>query len=161
MGEIMAGRVGLKFVAVLEATKGALVLAVGLGVFEMLHRDIQAGAERLVRNMHLNPASHYPQVFIEAMRRLDRPHLRLLALGALAYALVRFIEALGLWGARRWAEWFGALSGSIYLPLEIYNLGEGVTWPRVTVLMVNLIVVGYLVVVLARSRVESGNSTAV
>jgi len=156
----MAGRVGLKVVAVLEATKGALVLAVGLGVFEMLHRDIQAGAERLVRNMHLNPASHYPKVFLEAMTRLDKPHLRLLALGALAYALIRFVEALGLWGARRWAEWFGALSGSIYLPLEIYNLWEGVTWPRVTILVSNLVIVGYLVWVLARASVNAGKPAA-
>lgn len=157
----MGARFGLKVVAWLEATKGALVLAVGLGVFEMLHRDIQAGAERLVRNMHLNPASHYPRVFIEAMTRLDKPHLRLLAAGALAYALIRFIEAIGLWGGRRWAEWFGALSGSIYLPLEIYNLWAGVTWPRVTVLLTNLVVVGYLVFVLARAPAHPGKPAAV
>jgi uncharacterized membrane protein (DUF2068 family) len=146
----MGARLGLKIVAALEAAKGLVVLAAGLGLFDLMHRDVQAAAERLVRNMHLNPASHYPKVFIDALTRLDRPHLLLLALGALAYSVIRFVEAYGLWRERRWAEWFGALSGSIYLPLEVYNLCLMVTWPRVTVLLTNLVVVAYLVVVLLR-----------
>jgi len=82
----------------------------------------------------------------------DDAHLRLLAIGALVYAAIRFAEACGLWLDRRWAEWFGAISGAIYLPLEIYNLWEMVTWPRVTVLVVNSIIVLYLVQVLVRGH---------
>ena len=40
----------------------------------------------------------------------------------------------------------------IYLPLELYNLGIHVTWSRVTILVVNLVVVLYLVQVLVRGR---------
>jgi len=138
-------------IASIEAAKGLVVLAAGLGLFDLMHRNVQDAAERLVRNMHLNPASHYPKVFLDAMTLLDKPHLRLLAIGALAYALVRFIEAFGLWRAQRWAEWFGALSGSVYLPLEVFKLCELVTWPRVTVLVTNLIVVAYLTLVLVRA----------
>jgi uncharacterized membrane protein (DUF2068 family) len=156
----MASRLGLKVVAGIEATKGVLVLAAGLGLFELMRHDIQDGAERLVRNFHLNPASHYPRVFLEATSRMDNARLRLLALGALAYALVRLIEAFGLWRARRWAEWFGALSGSIYLPLEIYTLCEKVTWPRVSLFCVNCIVVGYLALVLVRSSVSPPKSSS-
>jgi len=138
-------------IASIEAAKGLVVLAAGLGLFDLMHRDVQEAAERLVRNMHLNPASHYPKVFLDAMTLLDRPHLRLLAIGALAYALMRFIEAFGLWRAQRWAEWFGALSGSVYLPLEAFKLWELVTWPRVTILVSNIIVVAYLTIVLVRA----------
>jgi uncharacterized membrane protein (DUF2068 family) len=155
----MASRLGLKVVSGIEAGKGVLVLAAGLGLFGLMHRDVQAGAERLVRNFHLNPASHYPRVFLEVMARVDNTHLRLLALGALAYALVRFIEAFGLWRERRWAEWFGALSGSIYLPLEIYTLCESVTWPRVTLFCANCVVVGYLAWLLVRTTVNPPKTT--
>lgn len=139
-------------VATFEAAKGVIVLAAGLGLFGLMHRDVQAGAERLVRHLHLNPASHYPRIFIDAAGRLDDTHLRLLAIGALVYAAIRFTEAFGLWLDRRWAEWFGAISGAIYLPLEVYNLWEGVTWPRVTVLVVNSLIVFYLVQVLVRGH---------
>lgn len=139
-------------VATFEAAKGIIVLAVGLGLFRLIHRDVEAGAERLVRHLHFNPASHYPRILIDAAGRLDDAHLRLLAIGALVYAAIRFIEAFGLWLDRRWAEWFAAISGGIYLPVEIYELWEAVTWPRVTVLTVNSIIVVYLVQVLVRGR---------
>ncbi len=139
-------------VAIFEAAKGVIVLAVGLGLFRLIHRDVEAGAERLARHLHFNPASHYPRILIDAAGRLDDTHLRLLAIGALVYAAIRFIEAFGLWLDRRWAEWFAAISGGIYLPVEIYELWEAVTWPRVTVLTVNSIIVVYLVQVLVRGR---------
>jgi uncharacterized membrane protein (DUF2068 family) len=152
----MSSRLGLRIVAVLEGAKGLIVLVAGMGLFKLVHHDVQAAAERLVRHiLHLNPASHYPRIFIEAAGRLDDVHLRLLAAAALVYSVVRFTEGYGLWRDRRWAEWFGVVAGGIYLPLEIYNLWEHVTWPRVTILAVNLVVVVFLVQVLLRSHDES------
>ena len=52
-----------------------------------------AGYERLVRLSHLNPAHHYPRVFIEALADTNGARLRLLAALAFLYAGVRFIEA--------------------------------------------------------------------
>ncbi len=139
-------------VAGIEAAKGVTVLAAGLGLFGLMHRDLQAAADRLVHHLHLNPASHYPRVFIDVMARLDNTHLVMLALGALAYATVRLIESYGLWRERSWAEWFGALSGGIYLPLEFYSLWEGITWPKISLLLANCLVVGYLVFLLVKTR---------
>ncbi len=156
----MASRLGLKVVASIEATKGLVVMAAGLGLFRLMHEDLQDAADRLVHNLHLNPASHYPQVLIDAITRLDNAHLQMLALGALAYSLVRFIESAGLWWERRWAEWFGALSGSIYLPLELFTLWERITWPRATLFCANAVVVGYLVYVLVKNRVNARAATA-
>ena len=60
---------------------------------------------------------------------------------ASAYASLRLIEAWGLWGQRRWAEWLGALSGAIYLPIEIYELLQGVTWIKSGIFTINLLCV--------------------
>jgi uncharacterized membrane protein (DUF2068 family) len=150
----MSSRVGLRVVALFEAAKGLVVLVAGLGLLELMHQDVQAAAERLVRHLHLNPASHYPRIFIEASVWLDDAHLRWLAAGALAYAAVRLVEACGLWRERRWAEWFGTISGSVYLPVEVYEMWERVTWPRTTVLVVNSIIVIYLVQALMQDRVR-------
>ncbi|OLC92083.1 MAG: hypothetical protein AUH86_19685 [Acidobacteria bacterium 13_1_40CM_4_58_4] len=46
----------------------------------------------------------------------------MLAIGALVYSAVRFTEAYGLWHQREWAQWFALLSGSLYLPGELYSL---------------------------------------
>lgn len=143
---------GLRTIAVIEAAKGAFVLAVGFGLLGFLDRDTEALAEQLVRHLHLNPAKHYPHIFIAAMGRLDDSRLLMLAGLALLYATVRFIEAYGLWRERLWAEWFAALSGGIYIPAEIYKLSTGFTFLRLSILVTNLVVVTYLVWVLSESK---------
>ena len=145
---------GLRTVAVIEGAKGLLVLAVGLGLLSLIHRDAQRLAEEVVRLFRLNPASHYPQIFIQAAAALTEHRLWLLAAGAMSYAVLRLIEAYGLWRARRWAEWFGIVSGGIYVPIELYQLFRGVTWAKVLLLAINTVVVAYLIVDL-RSREHS------
>ncbi len=143
---------GVRVVAVFEAAKGALVVAAGLGLLSLLHRDLQELAERLVRHSHLNPAHHYPRIFIEAASRMSDSRLVLLAALAFLYSTVRFVEAWGLWHARVWAEWFAIVSGSLYLPVEVYELFRRPTWTRAAVFLVNLSIVAYLAAVRVSSR---------
>jgi uncharacterized membrane protein (DUF2068 family) len=75
-----------------------------------------------------------------------------LAMGAIAYATVRFIEAYGLWLRRRWAEWFAVVAGGLYIPIELYELVRRVTWIRFGLLAVNVAVVVYLALVLWQTR---------
>jgi uncharacterized membrane protein (DUF2068 family) len=136
---------GIRAVAVFEAAKGTVVIAAGLGLLSLLHRDAQHAAETIVRHLHLNPARHYPRVFIEAAARTTSSRLWLLAAGAFAYSAVRFIEAYGLWRLRPWAEWFAILSGGLYLPVEIYELVRHPTPLRAAILLGNAAIVGYLI----------------
>jgi uncharacterized membrane protein (DUF2068 family) len=135
---------GVRAVAIIEASKGALVLIAGFGLLSLVHHDMQAIAERLVRQSHMNPAHHYPRVFIEAASHINDSRLRALAALAFLYSLMRFIEAYGLWHIRAWAQWFGIISGSIYFPLEVYELLKHPTWVKGAVLLVNIVVVAYL-----------------
>ena len=140
--------VGLRTVAAFEAAKGLLVMATGLGLLSLLHHDVQRAAEYVVRHLHLNPARHYPRVFLEAAARVTDTRLWLLASGAAAYAVIRGVEAYGLWRARVWAEWFAILSGAIYLPIEIYALIHHATALKAVVLLINVGIVGYVCYVL-------------
>lgn len=142
----------LRPIAMLEAFKGVVVLATGFGLLSFLGRDNEAFAEQIIRILHLNPAHRYPQIFIQAMTDVSDSHLWLLAGFAALYALVRFIEAYGLWYERRWAEWLAALSGGVYVPFELYELAQGVNWLRAGALVVNLIIVAYMVWLLTESR---------
>lgn len=156
-GRIMPGQdkttqrpAGLKLVALLELSKGALVLLAGFGLLTLLHKDAGQAAEDLVRLFHLNPASHMPRIFIDAADKLTDARLWLLAALALGYALIRVVEACGLWLRKAWAEWFGALTGAVYIPIEVYELLLQATWPRIAILAVNVVVVGYLALELRR-----------
>jgi uncharacterized membrane protein (DUF2068 family) len=153
---------GVRLVAVFEALKGALVLSAGLGLLSLLHHDLQAVAERLVRHSHLNPARHYPRIFIQAASHMNDSRLRSLAALAFLYAAVRFIEAYGLWRMRVWAEWFAIIAGSVYLPIEVYEIFRWATWMRGVVLLTNLFIVAYLVNVrlLSRRRAEAARENS-
>lgn len=139
---------GLHIVALFEAAKGLLVLLVGCGLLGFIHKDVHLAAEQLVRHLHLNPASHYPSALIDAANRVTDLQLWALALSGVLYSVVRFAEAYGLWKGLQWAEWFGFLTGGMYIPIEILEVIRKVTWPRVTVLTVNLGVVAFLAYVL-------------
>lgn len=132
---------GVRTVALFEAGKGALVLVAGLGLLTLVNRDVQEMAEHVVRLSHLNPASHYPHIFVEAAAHVTNQRLWLLAAAAAAYALVRGVEAYGLWHERRWAEWFALVAGALYIPIELYEIVHHVTWLKVTVFAVNAAIV--------------------
>ena len=146
---------GLRVVAAVEAAKGLLVLAVGAGLLSLVHRDVQAIAEHVVRAFHLNPASRTPRVFLELAGNLTSSRLQLLALGAAAYASLHLVEAWGLWRGMRWAEWLGVVAGGLYIPFELYEVTKSVTWIRLGVLAINVAIVIYLASVLWRARRRS------
>jgi uncharacterized membrane protein (DUF2068 family) len=143
---------GLRIVSIFEATKGLLVLLTGFGLLAYIHKDLHLAAEQLVRHFHLNPASRYPRIFLDLADHVTDGQLWLMALFALLYAVVRFVEAYGLWRQRHWAEWFGLLMGGIYIPLELVEIMRRVTWPRSILLIVNVGIVSYLYFILYQSR---------
>lgn len=151
----MPGRRAIRAVALFEAAKGALVLLAASGLLALLHEDVHALAARLIEHLHLNPASRAPKVFVDALANLDDRRLVLLAAGAAAYAACRLAEAWGLFRERAWAEWLAAVSGAIYVPFELAELGRGGGWLDAAALAVNLAVVALMVAALRRRRARA------
>ena len=153
--------IGLRLTAVFEATKGALVLLAGSGMLMLVHRDVQEMAEQFIERLHLDPAGRYPRIFLRVATEATPTKLRLLALIALVYAIIRFVEAGGLWHARRWAEWLGVASGLMYLPIEIRALVRRPGIEAVVVLALNLGVVLFLGLQLeGREQVQRGAASS-
>lgn len=142
---------GLRAVATFEASKGALALLAGSGLLLLWHADAQAAADTLARHLHLNPAKLHGGVIGEAIANAGA-HLRWIALGSLAYAGVRFTEAYGLWRNRTWAEWFGVISGLVYVPFDVVEIARRPGLPSFAMLTLNLLIVGYLVRRLVATR---------
>lgn len=142
----------LRAIALVEAFKGAVVLLAGTGLLSLVHRNLHEWAVRLVEHTHLNPASRYPHIFVEALGNIHSSQLVLLALGAAVYAALRFVEAYGLYRGRAWAEVLAAVSGAVYLPIEAAEVLRHASALRVVVLGVNLAIVGVMVQALLRRR---------
>ncbi len=136
--------IGIKSFAVFEAAKGLLVLAVGAGLLALVHRNLQQEAADIVKFFHLNPARHYPEIFLKTISHLDSSHLWFLSISALLYAVVRLAEAYGLWFDQAWAVWFAIASDAIFLPVELFELINRVTVPRLLILLFNVLLLIYL-----------------
>lgn len=135
---------GLRTVATIELTKGVVVVLGGLGLLSMRHKSIWGLAESFLEFFHANPHHHYVGVFIDLVSRVSDVHLWKIAAVAGIYAILRFVEAFGLWFALPWAEWMAAITGGIYIPFEADDLIRRPTWFRLAVLVINALIVFYM-----------------
>ena len=70
--------------------------------------------------------------------------LEITAAALLVYALIEIVEGFGLWAAKRWAEYLTVVATAAFLPLEIYELTEKVSWLKIATLLINGLAVGYI-----------------
>ena len=81
---------------------------------------------------------------LEHLLKLKSSALAVLFAVAVAYAVLEWLEAIGLWFEKRWAEYLTVLTTSGFLPLEIRELLHRVTVLRSEAFVVNVALVAWL-----------------
>jgi len=142
----------LRGIASFEMTKGMVVLFAGFGVLFLVGHDPWDVGYGLLHILHISPDHHFAQKFLDWADTLTDSKLWAIAGGALAYSVLRFVEAYGLWYARAWAEWIALVSGMIYLPFEIYKLIHRQSLFHISVLAINVAIVLYMAYLLKTGR---------
>jgi uncharacterized membrane protein (DUF2068 family) len=77
-----------------------------------------------------------------------------------AYVVLLAVEAIGLWSARRWAEYLTLVETGLLVPFEIYELTETVSPLKILTLLLNLAVVAYLLVAHRLFGIRGGGRAA-
>ncbi|MGB7584001.1 MAG: DUF2127 domain-containing protein [Terriglobales bacterium] len=142
----------LRAIASFELTKGLIVLFAALVVVFMVRRDPWDFADSILRLLHISPDHHFAQLFLDWADTLTDAKLWTVAAVAGTYAILRFVEAYGLWYARTWAEWIALVSASMYVPFEIYKIIHRQSLFHISVLVINLIIVVYMVYLLKTGK---------
>jgi uncharacterized membrane protein (DUF2068 family) len=145
---------GLRTVAIFETVKGLLVISAALYLFMYIHLDFQGVSGQFTQPEHFDLFRHFPNVSRMLLQNMSEDRLRLAMVVASLYSGMRFVEAYGLWFGRRWAEWFALVSGSVYLPIELFELAKGFSWFKIVLLSINLLIVLYMAIVLMRGRLK-------
>ena len=133
----------LRIVAVIDIIKGAAVLAIGLGLLNAQSHVLENGGVTLLRLLDIDPTLGLPRKFLALLHAADTEH-GLLVLAAVAYAILRFVEAYGLWCMRGWARWLGIFSAGIYVPFELYYFIRQPSLTSAGVMAINLAVLWLL-----------------
>jgi uncharacterized membrane protein (DUF2068 family) len=143
----------LRLLALERLIRGLLLVLLAYGIYKF---DGARGSLRKVLNEYLpllrpvadrlgvDLESAGPVKLIEKALSAEHSTLLLVAAGVLAYGILELVEATGLWLMKRWGEYVAVVGTAIFLPLEIYEIAEKITWLRVVALAVNVFAVVYL-----------------
>jgi uncharacterized membrane protein (DUF2068 family) len=143
----------LLLIAVFKLVKALTLLAVGVGALHLFRAHDGADAmTQLAGRLGFNPGGPYLDHALAKMRNLPPKDFRDLGIGSFIYAALFLTEGIGLWLAKRWAEWFTAIITGSLVPLEIFEIHRHPTITKVIVLLLNIAIVAYLVVRIRREQ---------
>jgi len=153
-GKALRSRFIMRLLAIERIFRFVLV---GLGAYAVWKFSNSEHALQLLfeRNLTVfrSAAQHYgydldSSSVIQTIRKFftfKRSDLDLAAAALALYAVIELIEAIGLWLARRWGEYFAAVATALFLPIEVYELTEHATKFKIGTLALNILAVIYLV----------------
>ena len=130
----------LRFLALERALRGLLLVALAYGVwrFEGSQQALQKVFESylpairpLADRLGVDLQETGPVHLIQRAFAASHSTLLLVALGVLAYGALELLEAVGLWLMKRWGEYVAVVGTAVFIPLEVYELVEKVTWLRI------------------------------
>ncbi len=153
-GKALRDKIVLRLIALDRALHFLILglLGVAVLVFAGDERSLRATYYRVLTDLQGGVAGGPVQNsgHVGLLRELDKLFslhsgtLRAVGFALLAYALLEGVEAVGLWFAKRWAEYLTFLATAILLPLEVYEIIHHGTALKVIGFLINLAVVVYL-----------------
>jgi uncharacterized membrane protein (DUF2068 family) len=81
---------------------------------------------------------------VDELFTLSKTALLMYAVGIALYAVINLVEAVGLWQARRWAEYLTLVEVVVFIPIEIHELAIRVSVLKILTMLINVAVVVYL-----------------
>ena len=143
----------LRLLAIERWVRGTIILLLGLAVLrfkstkvtlkELFDRDLKS-LKPFFDQIHFNVADSGTVKAIDNAFRAHQSTLDLVAAFLIFYGLLQLVEGTGLWLLKRWGEYFAVVATSIFIPLEVYELTEKITWLRILAFLVNVAAVVYL-----------------
>lgn len=135
----------LRAIALLKFMKSAALIALGVGAFRLLHKDLGGVVEQWTMSLGLDPGNRWVDALLAKASDLHPEQIKKLGLGSFLYAGLFLAEGTGLWLLKRWGEWMTVIITGSLVPLEIYEIARHPGAVKVLVLLVNLGIVAYLI----------------
>jgi len=133
----------LTLIAIFKIVKALLLVAGGIVALKLLH---PSEANRVWRWIADVPFEGERRLFARMLTTLTTKSGPAAAVAAFAYAALFFVEGIGLFLRKRWAEWLTIIATGSLIPIEIYEIVHRVTTIKIAVLAINIAVVIYLIV---------------
>ena len=123
-------------------------LSVLFFIFSRHHTAFQHDYMRLMNDLSGgDPASIHLRGILGHLKNLFKytpTHLYELGIVLAVYAALEATEMVGLWLAKRWAEYLTLVATTLFIPLEVYEIVQGISAFKVITLVINVAIVVYL-----------------
>jgi uncharacterized membrane protein (DUF2068 family) len=153
-GKALHDKIVLRLIAIDRIVHFIVLVLLGLGVelFAAHRASLHDAYYRILTALQGGVAGGPVQTsgHVGILRDLDRLFslgtgtLREVGAALLAYGVLEGVEAVGLWFAKRWAEYLTFIATTLLLPLEIYEIIDRGTVLKVIGFLINLAVVVWL-----------------
>jgi uncharacterized membrane protein (DUF2068 family) len=153
----------LILIALFKLAQAALFIAMGVGALRLLHKDIGDALEALANHLRFNPESRFVNFILEKAALVDDRLLRRISAAFFLYAALDLVEGTGLYLEKVWAEFLTLAITASFLPWEIYEIFRRLTWLRIGLLTINILVLLYLAKVIweRQQRLKAGLNSLV
>jgi uncharacterized membrane protein (DUF2068 family) len=135
----------LRLIAIFKFVKAALLIALGIGLFKLLHKDIGDVLQHWCEALRFDPGNRFIDSALEKAAHVSPRQVKQLGLGSFLYAALFLTEGTGLWMRKRWGEWLTVIITSSLVPVELYEIYRHVSYSKVAVLALNIAIVLYLI----------------
>lgn len=144
----------IRVIAVFKFVKAALLIALGIGAFKLLHKDIAGIFEHWIEALKLDPGERFLDLALAKASSVRPEQIKKIGLGSFVYAGLFLAEGTGLWLRKLWGEWLTVIITSSLVPVEIYEIHRHFSAMKVGVLLINLAIVVYLILRIRRRQSE-------
>jgi uncharacterized membrane protein (DUF2068 family) len=149
----------LRVVSIYKFVQTAVLAALGLATLRLVDPAAVSSFTTWVQDLPVGYVQHVAERFLEWIAG-GAPSSRVFLLGGalFAYAALFFVEAVGLWLQKRWAEWLTVVATATLIPPEIY---ECLQHPGVTLFVLLALNTAVVWLLAKRLRHELAHDAAV
>jgi uncharacterized membrane protein (DUF2068 family) len=144
---------GLLLIGLFKLAKAIFFFGIGVGAIHLLHKDLEDEVMRLAVRFKFDPESRFVSLLLDKIDLIDAHRLREISVATFAYSALALTEGVGLLLEKVWAEYLTLILTVSFLPWELYELARRPDWFRLSLLLINLAVLGYLVWLLRRKKI--------
>jgi uncharacterized membrane protein (DUF2068 family) len=134
----------LMLIAFYKFVQSLLFIAIGVGALRLVHKDVGDMFLLLADHLRFNPEARIVHFALVEASLVNDPLLRRIGAAAFCYAALGIAEGIGLYLEKMWGEILTLVITASFLPWEIMEIFRRLTWPRLSLLVINIAVFIYL-----------------
>jgi uncharacterized membrane protein (DUF2068 family) len=145
-GRLLRDRYVLRLIAVDRAVHVAVLAVLAVLIFFVAgdHKALQHDYTQLVQAFG-GPSQAHPFLgHFKHLFRITSTHLYEAGAVVVAYGALEATEMVGLWLAKRWAEYLTFVATVILVPFEVYELSSSVSTLKLITFVINVVIAAYL-----------------